>query len=62
MILGFKIILLVVSYEKKEKDHFPALVRENELSAHKTIPTRLTFGVQRTKKIVRITCETYLTA
>ena len=33
-------------------------VRENQLSARKTIPIRLTFGIRRTKNIVRITCGT----
>ena len=37
-------------------------MRENQLSVRKTTPTRLTIGIQRTKKIVRITCGTYLTA
>ena len=30
---------------------FFALVRENQLSARKTTPTRLTYGVRRTKKL-----------
>ena len=35
---------------------------ENQLSARKTAATRLTFGIQRTKKIVRITWGTYFNA
>ena len=37
-------------------------MRKNQLSARKTTPTRLTLGIQRTKKIVHITCGTYSTA
>ena len=50
------------------KVDFPALVRENfkcaenQLSARTTTLTRLTFGIQRTKNIVRITCGTYFNA
>ena len=42
--------------------NFRAQVRENELSARKTTHIRLTFGIQRTKNIVRISYGTYLTA
>ena len=39
------------------------LVWENQLSARKITPTRLTCGIQRTKNIVRITCaKTYFNA
>ena len=34
-------------------------MKENQLSARKTTPTRLTIGIQQIKNIVRITCETY---
>ena len=44
----------------KQTWNFIALVRENQLSLRKTTPARLTYGVQRTKNIVRITCGTYL--
>ena len=37
-------------------------MRENQLSARKTTPTRLTFGLQRTKNNASITCRTYFNA
>ena len=46
----------------KQTWNFTALVRENQFSARKTTLTRLIFGIQRTKNIVRITCGTYFNA
>ena len=46
----------------KTNSKFYCTSAENQLSTRKTTPTRLTFGIQRIKNIVRITCGTYLSA
>ena len=37
-------------------------MRDNQFSARKTTPTRLTIGIQQTKNIVHITCGIYFNA
>ena len=60
-------LALLVSFCVREVI-FPALVRynfkcaENQLSVRKMTSTWLTFDIQRTKNIVRITCKTYFNA
>ena len=45
-----------VCVKLKQTQNFTALVEENQLSACKMTPIRLTSGIQRTKNTVRITC------